>query len=128
MPKRYRLNFPKDPRHTLAAFRIWGAQNYSVFFQRKDRFSDAREIIEDLLKQKWVKSYNENGQIQMSLSVLQVLDKTMEMINKERIANDIKLQETASSLKNNWTTFLGIFSSDSFFDANAKWYDFTLRI
>ena len=31
LPKRYRIHFPKDARQTLAIFRLWGVQNYSVF-------------------------------------------------------------------------------------------------
>lgn len=114
LPKRYRIHFPKDPRQTLAIFRIWGAQNYSVFFQRKERLADAIEIMEDLLKQKWVKSSGEIEKLQTKLSILQVLEMSVKMINDERVANEIKLKETASGLENKWTTFLGIFLAAAF--------------
>lgn len=114
LPKRYRVHFPKDPRLTLAIFRIWGAQNYSVFFQRKERLADAEEIIEELLKQKWVKTSRETEKLQTKLSILQVLNRSIKMINAERIANEIKLKETANGLENKWTTFLGIFLAAAF--------------
>lgn len=114
LPKRYRCLFPKDPQVTFALFRVWGAQNYATYFQQNEKISDAIKILEETLKQKWVKASGEVAKLQMDLSLLKIIAKSVKMITDERIANEKKLEDTASNLENKWTTVLGVFLAASF--------------
>jgi hypothetical protein len=114
LPKRYRYHFPKDPQETFALLRVWWAQNFAAYFQQNERISDAIKILEETLKQKWVRVSGEAGKLQMDLSLLKVIEKAVKMITDERITNEKKLQDTASNLETKWTTVLGVFLAASF--------------
>lgn len=114
LPKRYRSHFPTDPQVIFACFRTWGAQNYATYLQHHERISDAIKILEETLEQKWVKATEEKAKLQMDLSLLKTIEKSVKMINDERIANEKKLQDTVSHLENKWTTVLGVFLAASF--------------
>jgi len=114
LPKKYRCHFPTDPQVAFARFRIWGAQYYATYLQHHERISDAIKILEETLEQKWAKAAGEIAKLQMDLSLLKTIEKSVKMINDERIANEEKLQDTVSHLENKWTTVLGVFLAASF--------------
>ena len=114
LPKRYRLHFPKDPQKTLGIFRVWLVQNFSVLFHKKERFKDALDIIEESTKQKWAKSSGELDKLQTRLSILQVLDRSIKLINDESMANEERIKKTASDLENRQMVILGVFLTAAF--------------
>lgn len=114
LPKRYRLHFPKDAQKTLGILRVWLVLNFSVLFHKKGRFKDALEIIKESINQKWAKSSGELDKLQTRLSILQVLDQSIALINDASMANEERLRRTASELENRQMVILGVFLATAF--------------